>query len=202
MAVSMAALAACSTALVGIETMREWVILLSHSEDASISIASEQNVYGLIATLTGIRGGVGVMAAHVIIAAGATLLVFRAIANMRYDTQERVMFCGAVGSMLILVVSPHVQFYDLALLWLPALFVVHRVRDRNEGARRAAYGLLVLAFFFVEIAGLLASARMSVSAPVLIAMLVALCNWSTVERVLFAATEDSVNDVGTQPLAA
>jgi hypothetical protein len=200
MCLSTAAILVASMLMVGVDTMRDYVALLVHTESGSTSVASEQNIYGLIATLTGAQGGSAVLAAHLVIAASAALLAARAVRRARYQQFEHVLYASGLGSMLILVASPHLQFYDLALLVLPALFVVHRLRHGDDQSRRYGYGLLVLGFGFGEFAGILASVGLSVSAPVLLAMLVALCNWETVEGVLLGLTDEAHDS--EMPLAA
>ena len=121
--------------------------------------------------------------------------VVRGVRKTVYAGRELATYTFALGALLVVVASPHVQFYDLGLLVFPALFVAHRRSVATDaGLRRALTGLLVLSFGWIEAAGMLASVGASVSAPVLFAALVGACEWPPIEAWLSAAA--------SQPAAA
>lgn len=152
------------------------------------SVRSEQNLFGLTATLLGIDHGFAVVVAQMLVGVAALGLVVRAVRATAYAGRELAMYVFAMGALLVIVASPHVQFYDLGFLLFPALFVAHRRSVATDaGLKRKLTGVLVLAFGFIEMAGMLASVGASVSAPVLVAALAGLCAWPRIEAWLSAA---------------
>ena len=85
------------------------------------SLRAEQNVFGFAATVAGVRGGTVLVAAQAVIALAALGLAARAIGSRAYAGTERTLYLFAIGALLVLVVSPHVQYYELAWLVFPAL---------------------------------------------------------------------------------
>jgi hypothetical protein len=155
------------------------------------SMRAEQNLFGLVATLSGARGGAALVIAQALVGLAALGLVARAVPAAAYAGTDRLAFLFALGAMLVLVASPHVQYYDLAWLVFPALFAARRRSvARTEELRRSLTGLMALAALFVEIAAVLASVGVSVSAPVLVLLLVGLCEWPRLERLLSLDVDD------------
>jgi len=158
------------------------------------SMRAEQNIFGFVATVVGARGGTALVLAQALIGVAALGLVVRAVRTPPYEGTDRVVYVFALGAMLVLIASPHVQYYDLAWLVFPALFAVRRRSvARTDELRRSLTGLLVLAALFVEIAAVLASAGVSVSAPGMALLLVGLCEWPRLERLLSLDAGDTAS---------
>lgn len=181
-----AVVAAASVLIAGGDGVRGYVDLTrAVAGDPAVlgdSVRSEQNLFGLTATLFGIDHGSAIVVAQMIVGLVALGLVVRAVRTTAYAGRELVTYIFALGALLVVVASPHVQFYDLGLLLFPALFVARRrSAATNAGLRRALTGVLALSFGCIEVAGILASVGASVSAPLLFAALVGVCEWPRVE---------------------
>jgi hypothetical protein len=187
-AMSGATAGGASLLLVGWAGAREYVELTSlvarQPEHLGLSVAAEQNLYGVVALLTGIKGGTAVMAAQTVVGLAAIFLavVFAARARKTVIGGDP-LYIGSLAAFAVLIASPHVQFYDLALLTVPAAFVVSRAQVTSEPyARRLMIGVLVVGIVVVEVSGMLAGAKLSLTAPFLWAGLCLLCRWPEFER--------------------
>jgi hypothetical protein len=156
----------------------------SFSRPASlyIDVRSEQNAGGLIALLFQVYGGPALTVAGAAVTLITLASVWRAHAASTYDGATQVRYVGALVATFICATAAHIQFYDLALLAFPAMFIVQRSAAAPAVARARFYGMLVLTVLWIEIAGMLAGARLSVSIVPLMAFMLMICNWPSVER--------------------
>jgi hypothetical protein len=168
-------------------------------------VRSEQNLRGLLATVFQIYGGLGAdLASNAITLAVITAVAF-AIRRAPYAGAERAHYAAALAAVLVCAAAPHIQYYDMALLALPGLFIARRAADAPAEVRPGFYGVLVLLVLWIEIAGMLAGAKMSVSAIPLLVFTAIMCSWSQCESWLIspsARTDDSGSDDLTMLTAA
>lgn len=202
MAITGVAMLAASIAIAGPGALVAQGALLrqASSDPASlyIDVASEQNVRGLFA-LFHVYGGTGVvLVAAAVWLTAVTIAVF-AVRRCPYTGADRIFYAAGIWPLLSLVASPHVQYYDLALLIFPAMFVLRRSRQAPAEARPLFYGLLVALVLFVETAGMLAGARVSVSSVALALMLGGFACWPRLE--LWLTSADPVWRFGTSATA-
>jgi hypothetical protein len=191
LAAAMAAVAALaaltSVAVVGIDGATGYIELLrtsfSHPASLYIDVRSEQNLSGLLA-LFGIYGGGAVALAGTAVAVLLLYAVHRAVKRAPYDRPDRALYIAALAAMFVCSAAAHIQFYDLALLAFPAIFILRRAEALPPQSRARCYGVLVLGVLWVEAAGMLAGARLSVSFPPLIAGTLVICYWPRVELFL------------------
>jgi hypothetical protein len=200
-----AVLTVASLAIVGLQGAQDYLSLTreaaTHPAALSIAVPAEQNLSGLVATFFGIRDAASVAIAQAALAVVGLAIAVRAITRNPYAGAERALYVAGVGSLAAIVAAPHVQYYDLAFLLMPALFVAHRGETSGSpDLRRALRGLLVCSIVFVEAAGMLASAKLSISAPVLFGMLVLLSSWPRFE-VYFTARSPARQPPATLPAA-
>jgi hypothetical protein len=190
MAGMVAACGLVSLALVGIDGTEGYMSLMrqSFSDPASvfIDVRSEQNLRGLLATVFRIYGGTGVDLASNAIAVAVLIAVAVAITRAPYVGPERLHYVAALGAVLVCGAAPHIQYYDMALLTLPALFIVRRAFQAPPQMRGRFYGVLVLLVLWIEIAGILAGGKMSVSIVPLLGFVAMMCWWPVFERWLLA----------------
>lgn len=177
-----ALLAVASVAVVGLDGAADYVSLAraatSRPSTLHIHVAAEQNLYGLVATVSHVHGGAPAAIAQSATGLVALALAVRAVRRRPYAGTEGLLYAAGVASLLVLVAAPHVQYYDLAFLLVPAMFVAHRAEAAEDVALRGAIrGLLVCSAVFVEAGGMLAAVNVSISAPALFALLLLLCEW-------------------------
>ena len=178
--------AAASLAIVGLDGARDYVEILQRSFERPaslyIDVRSEQNASGLIALLFQVYRGPVVTVTNAVIAVLALALAYRAMNRASYTGRMRTHYVAALVAVVVCVTASHIQFYDLALLAFPALFIVERSVVAPAAARPRFYGVLVLTVLWLEVAGILAGAKMSVSAVPLLLFTLMILDWPRFER--------------------
>ncbi len=190
MTVTLAVGVLVSLAIVGPAGLEGYVSLMrqSFSDPASvfIDVRSEQNLRGLLATLFHVYGGFRVDLLSNGIALAVIGAVAFGIARTPYVGAERVRYVTALGVVLLCGAAPHIQYYDMALLALPAIFIVGRAAVASTTVRPRFYGVLALFVVWIEIAGMLAGAKMSLSVVPLMGFVAVMCWWPSFEAWLVA----------------
>jgi hypothetical protein len=180
-----AACALVSVLIVGPDGVADYVSLMQRSFERPaslyINVYSEQNLTGFAATVFGVHGGPLLAAAGTIVAVAMFIIVARAVRTAPYEGIERTHYVAALLAALIVSVAPHIQYYDLALLAFGAMFIIRRAELAPEDARARFYGLLVLLVLWLEVAGVLAGAALSISFVPLVLFTVTLAAWPRVE---------------------
>ena len=185
MAAVTAALTALSLAIVGPDGAQGFIGMMarsfSHPASLYIDVRTEQNVRGLFA-LFHVYGGPAVGATAWALMFLALFLVSRAVARSPYTGAERALYLGGLAAVFVCSAAVHIQFYYLALLAFPAVFIVRRAASAPGDVRARYYGVLVLTVLWLELAGTLAGARLSVSFMPLLAFTLMYCEWPRVEK--------------------
>jgi hypothetical protein len=185
-----------SLAIVGFGGAEGYVDIMqrSFSRPASlyIDVRSEQNAGGLIALLFRVYGGPALTIAGAAVSLVALASVWRALARSPYAGRTHAAYVAALIAVFVCATAAHIQFYDLALLALPAMFIIQRAAAAPAEARPRFYGLLFVTVWWIEVAGMLAGARMSASVVPLLAFTLVVCNWPAVERWLIGNNAMSV----------
>jgi hypothetical protein len=190
MLLGVAAGAVASLAIIGPGGAEGYVDIMrrSFSRPASlyIDVRSEQNASGLIALLFHVYGGWTLTAANAAVTLIALGAVYRAMARSPYNSWTHTQYVAALIAVFVATTAAHIQFYDLAILAFPAMFVVQRASVGPREGRSRFYGVIVLTVLWVEAAGMLAGARLSVSIVPLMAFTLMMCQWPRVERWLLS----------------
>jgi hypothetical protein len=153
----------------------------SHPASLYIEVRSEQNASGLIALVFQVYGGRTLTIAGAAVTLLALASVYRAITASPYYGWTHVQYVAALVAVLTCATAAHIQFYDLALLAFPTMFILQRATAAPPQVRPRFYGLMVLTVLWVEVAGMLAGARLSVSIVPLLAFMFMICGWPHVE---------------------
>lgn len=185
MCATLAAGVLASFAIVGIDGIEGYVSLMRrsylHPAQLFIDVRTEQNVRGLAASVFGVYGGTWLAATSLAITLGVFGVVAAAIARSPFRGNEHMHYVAALCAVIICSAAPHIQYYDLALLALPASFIVIRASKTAPALRARFYGVLVITVLWVELAGMLTGARISVSVMPILAFTLMLAAWPRFE---------------------
>jgi hypothetical protein len=147
-----------------------------------MDVRTEQNLRGLLASVFHVYNGPYISPLSSAVALVALVAVVVAARRTTYTGPDRAHYVAALAAMFVCVAAPHIQYYDLALVVFPALFLVRRASQVPPQGRPHVLGVIVLMVAWLEVAGLLAGAKASVSFVPLIVLAAGIVEWPQVER--------------------
>jgi hypothetical protein len=174
-----------SVLVVGTEGVEGYVALMRrsyvHPAGLFIDVRTEQNLRGLAASTLQVYGGSLLAWSSLAITVTVLFAAGASIVRSTYTGFERTHYIAAIAAVFVCSAAPHIQYYDLALLSLPATFILVRAAQAPPETRARFYGVIVLTVLWVEFAGMLTGARISFSVIPLLAFTAMFVAWPRFE---------------------